>query len=109
MELLVQRTIQAAEKGMLEGRELANVCHGVACSSKGKVLGELIAVLTRAAQRHMHKFNAQHLANTAWAFAKLSQLDTPLLAALARAAERSMHEFNAQALANTAWAFAKLG
>ena len=71
MELLVQRTIQAAVKGMLGGRQLANVCHGVAFSSKGKVLGALIAALARAAERRMHEFNAQDLANTSWAFATL--------------------------------------
>ena len=70
---LVQRTIQAAEKGTIEGRELANVCYGVAFSSKGKLLGALIAALARAAKRRMHEFNAQELANTAWAFATLGQ------------------------------------
>ena len=99
MELLVQSTIQAAEKGMLEGRELANVCYGVTFSSKGKMLGAVIAALARAAERRMHRFNAQDLANTAWAFATLGQLDALLFAALARAAERRMHEFNAQQLA----------
>ena len=73
MQLLVQCTIQAAEKGMLEGRELANVCYGVAFSSKGKLLGALNAALVRAAERRMHEFNAQELANTAWAFGKLGQ------------------------------------
>ena len=53
MELLVQRTIQAAEKGMLEERSLANVCYGVAFSSKGKLLGALFAALTRAAEQRM--------------------------------------------------------
>ena len=50
----------------------------------------------------MHMFNAQELANTAWAFATLGQLDTLLFVALARAAEPRTHKFNAQALANTA-------
>ena len=67
------------------------------------------AVLAREAERRMHEFNAQDLANTAWAFGTLGQLDALLFAALARVAERHMHEFNAQNLANTVWAFATLG
>ena len=63
------------------------MCYGVAFSSKGKLLGALIAALARAAERCMHEFNAQDIANTAWAFGKLGQLDALLFAALARAAE----------------------
>ena len=51
-------------------------------------------------------FNAQDLANTAWAFATPGQLDARLFAVLARAAKRRVGNFNAQNLANTAWAFA---
>ena len=69
---------------------------------------QLFTALARVAERRMHKFNAQELANTAWAFAKLGQLDALLFAALARAAERRMYNFNAQYLSNTAWAFATL-
>ena len=54
----------------------------------------------------MSVFNAQDLANTAWAFATVNLLDEKLFRALAREAERRVSEFNAQNLANTAWAFA---
>ena len=40
-------------------------------------------------------FNAQNLANTAWAFATLGQSDEKLFAALARAAELRMSELDA--------------
>ena len=57
----------------------------------------------------MGDFNAQSLANTAWAFATACQMDSPLFAALARLAERRMGNFDAQNLANTAWAFGTAG
>ena len=57
----------------------------------------------------MGDFNAQDLANIAWAFATACQSDALLFAALARAAERRADEFNGQNLANTAWAFATAG
>ena len=57
----------------------------------------------------MSEFNAQNIANTAWAFAKLGQLDEKLFAALAREAALRVSEFKAQNIANTAWAFATLG
>ena len=57
----------------------------------------------------MHELNAQELANTAWAFAKLGQLDALLFVTLASASERRMHKFNEQNLTNTAWALATLG
>lgn len=53
----------------------------------------------------MGHFDAQNLANTAWAFSTMSELDEPLFAVLAREAERRVGHFDAQALANTAWAF----
>ena len=59
-----------------------------------------------AAEWRVGDFNAQELANTAWAFAKAGQPDAQLFMALARAAERRVGDFNAKHLANTAWAFA---
>ena len=53
----------------------------------------------------MGDFNAQYLANTAWAFATVAQQEMKLFTALARTAERRVGEFNAQELANMAWAF----
>ena len=51
-------------------------------------------------------FNAQELANTSWAFARVNLSDENLFAAVARAAERRVHKFNVQNLSNTPWAFA---
>ena len=57
----------------------------------------------------MGDFNAQGLANTAWAFATAGQSDALLFMTLARAAERRVGDLSAQELANTAWAFATAG
>ena len=54
----------------------------------------------------MGDFNAQGLANTAWAFATTGQSDGQLFMVLARAAGWFVGDFNAQELSNTAWAFA---
>ena len=51
--------------------------------------------LARAAECFVDNFNAQELANAAWAFVTVGQLDSLLFTALARAAERRMDEFNA--------------
>ena len=61
------------------------------------------------AERRLDQFNAQGLANTAWAFATVGQQDGQLFKALARMAERRLDQFNAQELANMAWAFATVG
>ncbi len=39
----------------------------------------VVAAFARAAERCMAEFNAQHLANTALAFAKVGRSDLPLL------------------------------
>ena len=54
-------------------------------------------------------FNAQGLANTAWAFAMLGIKNQPLMAAIAVQVIEKIDSFTAQNLAITAWAFAKLG
>ena len=46
----------------------------------------LFAALARVAEPRLGEFNAQELANTAWAFATAGQLDEALFVALARAA-----------------------
>ena len=53
----------------------------------------------------MPNFNAQELANTAWAFARAGQSNAQLFTTLASAAEWCVANFNAQGLANTEWAF----
>ena len=45
---------------------------------------KLFTALARAAERWMSEFNAQDLANTAWAFATENLLDKKLFAVLAR-------------------------
>ena len=52
--------------------------------------------LARAAKKRVGELNAQPLANTAWAFATLGQLDEKLFATLAREAELRLSEFKAQ-------------
>ena len=58
--------------------------------------------MAKEAERRVGDFNPQNLANTAWAFATLGQLD----AQLAREAERRVDKI--EQLANTAWPFATL-
>ncbi len=50
----------------------------------------------------MSEFDAQGLANMAWAFAAVSQLGQTLFTASAREVQRRVSEFNAQELMNTA-------
>ena len=50
----------------------------------------------------MSEFNAQGIANTAWAFGTGHCLDEKLFAALAEEAEWRLSEFNVQGLANMA-------
>ena len=66
-------------KGCFEARAFANVAYGAAGVWKSvgvgksvdfqKSLGELFAVISKEAKRHLDQFNAQDLANKAWAFA----------------------------------------
>ena len=50
----------------------------------------------------MCDFNAQSLANTAWAFATAVQTDAPLFVVLSRATDRCVCDFDVHNLANTA-------
>jgi len=47
----------------------------------------LLSALATAAERRVHGFKPQELANTAWAFVTAGQNDASLFAALATAAE----------------------
>ena len=72
-------------------------------------LDELLFIaLIEAAQRHVGKFNAQDLANTALALAMTKKRDAGLFAAMMLVAGQIMVCFKAQELANTAWACATL-
>jgi hypothetical protein len=68
----------------------------------------LFAALAMHSEQRMGTFNAQDLANTAWAFATAGVRAPGLFAALAMHAEHRMGMLNAQNLANTAWAFAAM-
>ena len=57
----------------------------------------LFDALARVAERTLDDFNAQELANAAWAFATVEQGDAPLFVALARVAERRLEAFSARA------------
>ena len=105
LEPLVQGAVRAARE--MGARELANVAYGAACSGSGESLGALFALLARVAQRRVGEFNAQELANTAWAFATADQSDAPLFALVARVAQRCVGEFNAQDLRMTSWALSR--
>ena len=67
---------------------------------------KLFTASARAAEQRMSEFNAQELANTAWAFATANHRDEKPFTALAIAVERRLSEFDVQGVANTAWAFA---
>ena len=69
----------------------------------------LFATMGRVAEQSIGAFNAQKLANMAWAFAKADELDVPLYVTMGRAAERCIGVFNMQDFANTVWAFAVAG
>ena len=70
---------------------------------------QLFKALARMAEWRLHGFNAQELANTAWAFSTVGQHDEQLVKAFAMMAERRLDKFSAQELSNTAWAFATVG
>ena len=70
----------------------------------GQLDAQLFMALARIAEQRVSEFNAQDLANTAWAFAKVGQLDASLFAALGRAAECRVGDFNGQGLRMTLWA-----
>ena len=50
-------------------------------------------MLAKEAEQRMGNFIPQELANTAWAFATVSELDAALFTALAREAERRAGHF----------------
>ena len=70
----MQQTIQAALRGKIGAREIANVAYEMAGSGFGKSgdfttvsfpTAELFTVLAKAAERRIGECNAQDLANTA--------------------------------------------
>ena len=66
---------------------------------------KLFTALARAAERRVCEFNAQHIANTTWAFATIKQPHEKLLfTASARAAEHCIGNFDVQHVRMTLWA-----
>ena len=67
---LMSQTARAAAAGELAGRELANVCYGVARSRipDGPARAELLEVLAAAAAARVRDLKPQELSNTAWAY-----------------------------------------
>ena len=100
-------------------REFANVAYGGAGVWKSvgvwksgcfrASLNELFTAIMKEAKHSLDQFDAQGLANIAWAFAKAGQQDEQLFKAMAKMAEQRLDQFDAQGLANMAWAFATMG
>ena len=60
--------MQATRTEDIGARQLANIAYGAACSGLGKQMGAMFKALARVAERCVANFDAQALANTAWAF-----------------------------------------
>jgi len=92
----MQHTIRGAVNGQFGARQFANVAYGAAGVWKSVGVGksgsfraslsELFAAIAKEAKQSLDQFNAQNLANTAWAFATVGQKDELLFNALARMA-----------------------
>ena len=105
LEPLVQHTIRTAMKGHFDACGLAKMAYGAAGVWKsvgvGKSVGfgsslcELFAAIAKEAKQCLDEFNEQNLANIAWAFATVGQMDDQLFKVLARMAERRLGEFDA--------------
>ena len=52
----------------------------------------LLSTLVLTLQSRVHELGAQHLANTAWAFASAGRSDAPMFVSLARAVEQHVAE-----------------
>ena len=101
LEPFVQHTLRCLFTGEIGARAVANVAHGAAHCGRGFISPDLFETLAEAAKLKVTDFNAQDIANTAWAFAKAGQAEASLFAALAEAAKLKVSDFNAQGLANT--------
>ena len=103
MRRLLRRTVELV--GSCGARELSNVAHGLAkCRlvGLGGETGALFAAVAEAAVPRLREFNAQNLANTAWAFATAGHASPALLDAIAAEAAPRVRDFNPQNLSNTA-------
>ena len=117
---LMRQSASMAIDGELTGRELANVCYGVARSRIPESVQRkaLLDVLARAAASRMRELKPQELSNTAWAYATAGHRAPQLFDALAAVVESRLTQpsldeelstFSPQELANVCWAFATAG
>ena len=68
MKPLVACTVSKTKAGQVGARQLSNIAHGAAAHRiKDESLHVLFRALAREAERRLREFNAQNLANTAWA------------------------------------------
>ena len=65
--------------------------------------------LSELCRFRLSRFEPQHIANSAWGFAKTGSTKRRLFEAIAAEVPRRVVDFNSQELANTAWAFATSG
>jgi hypothetical protein len=104
---LSARALAVAEE--MSGQNISNTLLALAKLEVDPLDGRLLDSLGSVAERRLHDFNAQALANTLWAFAKL--FHTPpggLLPALCEQAAARLPDANAQNIANSLWALATL-
>jgi hypothetical protein len=92
-----------------QARHLSNLIWAIATlpldqSTKNPII-DTIASLSLA---HIDEFNAQNLANTAWAFARLGRQHNLLFTRIAEQSLAKLDTFSTQNLSNLLWAFAKL-
>lgn len=85
--------------------ELANIVWSLA---QLKLVNETLldAISSRALQ--IHEYDAQDIAQTAWAFAKFAIKDCPMLESLAAASLRTISLAGPRDIAGMAWSFATL-
>jgi hypothetical protein len=103
---LLQHTERVSPR--LGARGIANACYGMARLGFEPARATM-HLLGAEAMPRLDEFDAQGLANTAWAFSTLGITDHQLFEAIARESKQHIGSFTTQNLANTAWAFATRG
>ena len=80
--------------------------HGSGACNGEAVVEEAVHRVDETSGAAASEFNAQNLADTAWAHAMVKQPYVKLFTGSARLSEQQLREFNAENFANTAWASA---
>ena len=78
LEPLVRHTVPAIQTRKFDAMGLSLTAHGAARSGRVECLEALFTALATAVKSRVGEFNAQGLANTAWAFATAGQVDAQL-------------------------------